>query len=199
MDNIINPHEIIVKTFTAKLALNKIFSNDNPCWLEIGFGVGKFFLTLAVKYPDVNFIGIEYSKFRYFKMKKKIVEKDLKNIRIMNVDASVGVKYLFHENTFEFVFINFPDPWPKSRHEKNRLLAPEFAVDLSRSLKPDALVRVLTDVRTYSKQISESMTGSGCFERISRFIPEIEKVTTTFQDRFESKNLPVYKMMFIKK
>ncbi len=198
MGNIINPPEIIVKTFTEKLDLPVIFGNSNPCWLEIGFGVGKFFLNLAKKYPDMNLVGIEYCKFRYLKMKKKIADLDIENIRIINVDASVGIKYLFHDNVFERVFVNFPDPWPKTRHEKYRLLGEEFVYDLSRCLKPDAKVRVLTDVESYSKKINKSMLVGGHFNHSTHFLPEIESITTTFQDRFESKNLPVYKMLFVK-
>lgn len=196
LHNSVKNHEIIVKTFTRQLDVTGMFPARQPLWIEIGFGVGKFFLSLAQAHPDINFMGIEYNLSRYYKMLDKLSVRDLHNVRLTNTDAVMSIRYLIPDQSIDRVFINFPDPWPKTKHEKNRLFSLYFIRDLARCVKPDALVRVQTDVESYANHIRDYMVLENLFETVDRFEPDIPLPATTFQDRFIGLNIPYYTMVF---
>lgn len=96
-----------------------LFPNDNEIRMEIGMGKGDFILNMALKYPNVNFIGVEkYSSVAAVAI-KKIMEYDVNNIKIFIGDALNLPEYLY--NKISIIYLNFSDPWPKARHEKRRL------------------------------------------------------------------------------
>ena len=96
-----------------------LFENSNPIHMEIGMGKGDFILNMALKYPEINFIGVEkYSSVACVAI-KKIREFDLKNLKILIMDAANLPEYLYGK--IETIYLNFSDPWPKARHEKRRL------------------------------------------------------------------------------
>ncbi len=197
--NKVNKPEIIVKTFTRQLDLNEIFDITQPVWLEIGFGVGKFFLELAQRFPEKNFLGIEHNPYRYFRLREKIMRESLTNVRIMSIDAPMTVQHLLPESSIDRVLINFPDPWPKSKHEKNRLFGLSFIRYLARCMAPNAIARIQTDVDWYAKHIGEYMLLENLFERVDRFDPDIKFPTTTFEERFIHQKIPYYPQLFQKR
>ncbi|MDX9701660.1 MAG: tRNA (guanosine(46)-N7)-methyltransferase TrmB [Candidatus Auribacterota bacterium] len=197
--NTVSEPEIIVKTFTRQVIPDEVFGSPNPVWLEIGFGVGKFFLNLAERFPDINILGIEHNPYRYFKMCEKILRLNIHNVRIINIDAPMAVRYLLPAGSLSGVFINFPDPWPKSKHEKNRLFSSFFIRDLARCMGPGAVVRIQTDVDWYAEHIAEYMLLENLFYCVERFEPDIKFPTTTFQDRFIRQGIPYYTQLFKKR
>ncbi|MDV7394695.1 hypothetical protein RZS08_25145, partial [Arthrospira platensis SPKY1] len=118
-----------------------IFGNAQPVWLEIGFGVGKFLLEMCRIFPYINFIGLENDGMRHKNMLDKLYKRGISNVRILYGDAALSVKHLFSDGSVEAVFINFPDPWPKDRHEKNRLFTVDFVRSLASILSPKGYVR----------------------------------------------------------
>ena len=102
------------------------FGNSNPLKLEIGFGMGNFLIEMAAKEPDSNFIGIDFYHKGIRKIMTRIKNLQLKNIRIVYGDIRNKLSILCQDGELETVYINFPDPWPKKRHIKRRLIRPEF-------------------------------------------------------------------------
>lgn len=196
MDNFCKKPEIILRTFATPLALKQMFGNDRPVWLEIGFGVGKFFIELAQQHRDINLLGIEQEWFRYTRLQKKIQVGSIDNTLVICTDAPLAIRYLIPDNSLDRLFINFPDPWPKSRHSKNRLFALEFIDELHRCMKPGSCVRILTDVAEYAQVIRRSMLLKDLFT-LDHEHPHDSYPTTTFQDRFSKEAIPYYPQTFI--
>ena len=88
------------------------------CALEIGFGEGEFIAEIAKESPGWNFIGIEIKYFRYKKALRLLLKEKITNVRLVHIDAAIAVEQVFADASFDRVYINFPDPWPKDRHKK---------------------------------------------------------------------------------
>lgn len=131
-------------------------------------------------------------------MLDKLYKRSISNVRILYGNAALSVKYLFSPESVEAVFINFPDPWPKDRHEKNRLFTAEFACSLASIVSPRGHVRIITDVLSYAEHIEMLMIGSRAFKKSECFEPPIQFPTTTFQDRFIEESIPFYPAVFRK-
>lgn len=99
---------------------SKVFNNDNPIYVELGTGRGKFILTLAEKYPEINFIGIEIKEEILIKAVEKAKAKGVKNIRFICMDIK-DILSVFATDEVSRIYLNFSDPWPKKRHYKRRL------------------------------------------------------------------------------
>ena len=102
----------------------KVFQNENPIHLEIGMGKGQFLINMAKTYPQINFIGMEKFASVLIRAAKKIEEEKLSNIRFICEDAK-NIEDFF-EQEITTLYLNFSDPWPKTRHAKRRLTSPEF-------------------------------------------------------------------------
>ena len=165
---------------------------DDPVgeiWLEIGFGGGEHLLAQAKRHGDVGHIGCEPFIDGVAKVLAGIEEKGLANLRLHHGDAR-DVMDQFATATIARVFILFPDPWPKTRHHKRRLIQPDFLSDLARILRPGGRVRFATDVRSYADEALVRFLADGSFEWIAetaddwRLAP-VDHVTT----RYETKQL----------
>lgn len=139
-----------------RLSGKDFFGNDNPFNIEIGIGNGEFISEYAKKYPDQNFLGFEVMK-RIFKRaitKAKQVENG--NIRLMHFDATFFVSIL-EDGCVDNFYVNFPDPWPKKKHKKRRLLKTQFIELLVRKLKPGGTLCMATDQIDYAEEIVENL------------------------------------------
>ena len=122
----------------------KKFPKNQPLWIEIGMGKGDFANKQAEINPDVNIIGIEkYSSVQIIPVKKS-EQKTKDNLRFISGDAAEILQW-FNEKSLDKIFINFPDPWPKKRHEKRRLLFHTFLNDYYKLLKPGMYIEFKTD------------------------------------------------------
>ena len=110
------------------------FGNTNPLKLEIGFGMGNFLIEMAAKEPASNFIGIDFYHKGIRKLMTRIKKLQLENIRVVYGDIRSKIPMLFKDRELNTVYINFPDPWPKKRHIKRRLMKPEFICQLAKKL-----------------------------------------------------------------
>ena len=134
----------------------------NACWLEIGFGGGEHLLWQAARYPDVGFIACEPFIDGVVKVVDGAVTSGLDNIRIHADDARDVLPWL-REASIERAFILFPDPWPKVRHHKRRLVEPRFLTALARVMAPGAELRLATDIDDYARQMLLAAKPEGSF------------------------------------
>jgi len=123
---------------------SKLFNNTNPIHIEIGMGKGQFITTLAEKYPNLNFIGIEKSEELVYKALQRIKDKELKNIYLIYENAE-NLKEVFEKGELERVYLNFSDPWVKARHAKRRLTHRRFLDIYSYIIKRGGELRFRTD------------------------------------------------------
>lgn len=131
-----------------------------PLVVEIGFGRGEFLADLAARSPEQCFVGIEYSAKRVLKLARRLARGELRNIRLLCVPAQEALNQAIPDASVSRFWINFPDPWPKKRHFKRRLVAPAFTRDLVRCMQPGAALEVATDHPGYAEWIHETLSAT---------------------------------------
>tara|TARA_R110002073_G_scaffold550_10_gene4579 strand:- start:16229 stop:16915 length:687 start_codon:yes stop_codon:yes gene_type:complete len=136
-----------------ELAFDTVFGRPGPRVLEIGFGMGQSLATMARDNPDTNFIGIEVHRPGVGRLLHSIAEHDIRNVRVYCHDAVEVLRDTIADSSLDTVQIFFPDPWHKKRHNKRRLIQPEFVALLVRKLKPGGVLHLATDWEDYAQQM----------------------------------------------
>lgn len=179
-----------------------IFSNQQPLALEIGFGMGDSLLQMAGENPDWNFIGVEVHRPGVGRILHGLAEKNLHNLKVLRWDA---VEVLEHvgENQLQRVQIYFPDPWPKARHHKRRLIQRPFIDRLHGKLARGGELHCATDWENYGQHIADVLLSDGRFENLGNeqgFAPRPSfRPETKFERRGLNLGHGVWDLRFIKK
>lgn len=139
----------------APLKFEQVFQREAPTVLEIGFGMGETTEKIALARPGDNFLGVEVFNAGVGSMLKRIEASQLQNIRIIQHDAVEVVRDMILPDSLAGVHIYFPDPWPKKRHHKRRLVQPPFVQLLASRLKPGGYIHCATDWEHYAHQMLE--------------------------------------------
>ncbi len=135
------------------LDLNAVFGREAPTILEIGFGMGETTERIALASPERNFLGVEVFNAGVGAMLKRIESSALSNVRIIQHDAVEVLRDMILPNTLAGVHIYFPDPWPKKRHHKRRLIQPALVELLASRIKPGGYLHCATDWEHYAEQM----------------------------------------------
>ncbi len=160
------------------LPLQTYFTNSAlPLEIDLGCGKGRFLLAHAAKNADVNFLGIDRMLRRIRKIDNRARRLDLDNIRLMRMEAYYAVAHLIPPEAVRTYYIFFPDPWPKARHEHNRLFNPVFVDALHRTLAPGGCVHIATDHLPYFEQLSDVFAGDVRFVETEPFAPPPDEQT----------------------
>lgn len=141
----------------------ELFGREAPLVVEIGFGMGKSFTQMAQADPNSNYLGIEVHPPGVGSALMLTEELGLKNVRIIQYDAFEIFKHHLPENSIDILQIFFPDPWPKKRHFKRRLINDEFIAMVTALIKHGGQVRLATDWEEYAMQMLEVMTRAEGF------------------------------------
>jgi len=155
------------------LDLERLFGRAAPKILEIGFGMGETTVAIAHEHPENDYLGVEVHTPGVGSLLARIAELQLGNVRIIQHDAVEVLEHMIGRDTLDGVHIFFPDPWPKKRHHKRRLIQPPLVALLASKMKPGARLHACTDWEDYAKQMLEvlvaqpalSNTASGYAER----------------------------------
>jgi len=143
-----------------------IFGNDKPLALEIGCGVGDFVVQMAVLHPELNFIALDFYNKGCIKTCKRIDKSGLPNVRVLRAEARSFLEACILPGSLQAVIINCPDPWPKLRHRKRRLVNTGFVAYLSGFLRPCADFYFATDFDDYGLDVAGFMVEQDGFENI---------------------------------
>ena len=152
------------KTFNVQTA----FGNNNPVWIDIGFGNGESLIHIAKLYPEINFVGMEVHVAGIGHLLLNIEKYDLKNIRIYQHDSTEVLQDCFSENSIDAIHIYFPDPWHKKRHHKRRLIQNGFINSLIPLMKSQAHLHIATDWQEYAEHIQQTISEVPKFENIEK-------------------------------
>lgn len=184
------------------LIWKNLFSNDNPVDCEVGFGNGEFLIHKAMEYSDRNYLGIDYSK-KYYKKAIKTVEKaHINNIRLVWIEAKAAFLILVPDKSLSHLYINFPDPWPKEKHVKNRLLDKEFFNIAATRVKNGGEVIIVTDDPFYRDFILEEVESTHLWDSLFHkgYTDELSNYyRTKYERKWRSLNKGIYYMVFQKK
>ncbi len=132
--------------------------------VDIGFGNGGFLTELARRDPGRAVVGVELSFKRVLKVARRISHSDLRNVRLLGVDAAWAVREAFEDESVESFWINFPDPWPKRRHQRRRFVNPAFVAELSRRMMVGGSLHVATDDPEYAVAIRTALDAEPLLE-----------------------------------
>jgi tRNA (guanine-N7-)-methyltransferase len=169
-----------------------LFGGQSPmalreAWLEIGFGGGEHLAGQAAKNPEAGILGAEPFLEGVAKLLTLVEEGGLGNVRIRRGDARELVEQLA-DRSIDRAFILFPDPWPKTRHRKRRLIQPDFIAGLARVMKPGARLRFATDWADYASRALADVLRDGRFDWTAERAddwrqPPLDHVTTRYQQK----------------
>lgn len=175
------------------------FGNDNPIYLEIGTGKGKFLTTLAMQNPDINYIGIEKFSSVLIRALEKQNELKLPNLVFIRMEAEY-ILDVFEAGEIDRIYLNFSDPWPKDRHAKRRLTSSQYFARYDVILKKDGVVEFKTDNAALFEFSVEEVTNSGWkLDAITRDLHNSEmnegNVMTEYEIRFSEGGTPINKLI----
>ncbi|MRR51639.1 MAG: tRNA (guanosine(46)-N7)-methyltransferase TrmB [Rhodocyclaceae bacterium] len=139
--------------------LNAIFGRDAPKILEIGCGMGETTATIAAAHPENDYLGIEVHTPGVGSLLKEIATRELTNLRVAQHDAVEVVRDMLPEGCLAGVHVFFPDPWPKARQQKRRLIQPPFVRLLASRLAPGGYIHCATDWEEYAHQMLEVLSA----------------------------------------
>jgi len=169
------------------LDLERVFGRAAPKILEIGFGMGETTAAIAAANPDKDYLGIEVHTPGVGSLLKQIEERGLRNVRVIQHDAVEVLQHMIAPATLDGVQIFFPDPWPKKRHHKRRLIQPPFVALVASRLKSGGTLHVATDWEDYAQQILEVLSAEPALENTAEgFAP---RPASRPQTKFEARGL----------
>jgi tRNA (guanine-N7-)-methyltransferase len=171
----------------APFDIDAAFARSAPKFLEIGFGMGETTAQIAAEHPQNDYLGIEVHTPGVGGLLRLIEAQRLTNIRIVQHDAVEVVTHMIPAASLSGIHVFFPDPWPKTRHHKRRLLQPVFVRLLATRLRAGAYLHVATDWEEYAAQILEVLSGEALLvNSVEGFAPRPDYRPLT---KFESRGL----------
>ena len=198
-DEILNSSKYLIKNNEEYFGKwNEYFNNSNPIYIEIGMGKGKFIIENAMKYPEINFIGIEKFDSVLARSLPKIPE-GLDNLLIIRMDA-LNIEKVFSKE-IDRIYLNFSDPWPKARHHLRRLSSKVFLEKYDNIFVNDRVIYQRTDNQGLYIYSLMSYSENGYVLSDITFDLHKDKddlITTEYEDKFSGKGMPIYAVVATK-
>lgn len=189
----LNPRE----TGFDPLNMESLFGDSNPVILEIGSGKGRFLLATAMERPSVNLIGIEKSLHYHRFIRNRFLKRDLRNVRLINHDAFVVMQKMIADASIAEVHVYFPDPWPRKRERKRRIIRPEALEEMKRILVDGGLGIYVTDHQEYFESAAPFVEAA--FPRSERRIPgPDDPPRTNYEAKYREEGRPIFEIRFWK-
>ena len=167
--------------------LREAFDRDAPLVVEIGFGNGQALAWMAANEPGTNFVGIEVHEPGVGRLLRSVADKRLDNVRVVMRDAVEVLREQTVPASIDEIRVYFPDPWPKKRHHKRRLIQPPFVALAASRLKPGGLIHLATDWQPYADWMLEVLGAEPALENLGS--PTVERPDWRPETRFEQRGL----------
>ncbi|MDR2478482.1 MAG: tRNA (guanosine(46)-N7)-methyltransferase TrmB [Treponema sp.] len=193
--------EFMLPYAEAPADLSAVFGSANPVTVEIGFGMGIATAAIAAAHPAKNYLGIEVHRPGIGRLLWEIETQKLANIKIIEHDAAEVFQRMIPPASLEAIHIFFPDPWPKKRHHKRRLVTRPFTETLARALKNGGYLYMVSDWEDYCLWALEELTQTdGLVNQYEVFAPPQQwRPRTKFEHKGLAKNHQVRELFFIRK
>ncbi len=180
---------------TAEIASRLLPVDDVPVALDIGCGKGRFLCARAAAYPDTWFIGIDCMMSRLRRLARRAGRENLRNIRLWHIRAHETLLFLLPSFSISVCTVFFPDPWPKRRHHRRRLITPLFLEALANAMIPGGLVFLATDDAGYHRWITRVFGTHAAFQPYPALVVSAEQ-QTDFERLFIEKKCPIYRCAY---
>jgi tRNA (guanine-N7-)-methyltransferase len=175
-------------TILERLSLVELFQKTQPLEVELGCGDASFLATQAKRQPEHNFLGVERLLGRIRKLDRKGRRAGLANLRGVRIESAYFLEYLLPPHSAAALHIYFPDPWPKRKHWKNRLVNERFPRLAHQALAPDGVVYLRTDDRVYFEQMTGVFMSSSLFRPVATPL-ELSALLTDFEIGFQARGV----------
>jgi tRNA (guanine-N7-)-methyltransferase len=169
-------------------------SSTRPLVLEIGSGMGDTTVEVAAAHPEVDFVAVEVHGPGVGSLLNAIEKQGLKNLRVIRHDAIEVLENMVADQSLAAIHLFFPDPWPKKRHHKRRMVQPAFAALVARKLKAGGILHAATDWPDYAEQIAAVFAEDELFEEAERGL--VKRPVTKFESRGRRLGHPVRDLLF---
>jgi tRNA (guanine-N7-)-methyltransferase len=173
-----------------------VFGRSAPLHLEVGFGDGRYTAARAKAEPEMDTVGLELSGASVLRALRRFRRDGIQNVRILKAPAEVAVRQLFAPHTLASITVNFPDPWPKDRHEHHRLLRVPFFQLAATRLQPGGEVRLASDHLPYVEFARAQALASGVARLVERPVPEAV-FETKYALKWRGQGKPLYYQVFV--
>ena len=189
---VVNPRE----TGFVLLDFRDLFGNGNQVIVEIGSGKGRFLIASAQEQPDRNFIGIEKSLHYHRLIRERVAGRSLRNVRLINHDAFLVLQKMFADASVSELHIYFPDPWPRKREQKRRIIRPEVLAEMRRVLVDGGSGVYVTDHREYFEAAAPLIAQY--FESEARVPGPDDPPRTNYEAKYRAQGREIYEVRFRK-
>lgn len=184
--------------------IKELFGNQNPLHIEIGTGKGRFIMELAALHPDINYIGIEKYSSVLLRALQKMEQNELPNLKFIRMDAE-NIMNVLGEGEADRIYLNFSDPWPKSRHAKRRLPSKEFLQRYDVILNKEGKIEFKTDNKGLFDFALEQLPLAGweaekvTFDLHHDNEMNIGNIMTEYEEKFSAQGVPICKYIIYRK
>lgn len=182
-------------SWQEEINLEKFFGRKAPTILEIGFGMGHALVAMAKQYPEHNFLGIEVYSPGVMALLKDLEKYQLTNVRVWHEDVTNVLKVL-PDNSLEKVLLFFPDPWPKRKHHKRRLVQNEFVDILKNKLIISGILHIASDWEDYAQHVLKIMNQSNNFTTIDN--QNFVRPPTKFEQKGKKLGHQIWDLVFVR-
>nr|VFK53657.1 MAG: tRNA (guanine-N(7)-)-methyltransferase [Candidatus Kentron sp. TUN] len=192
-----------IETENQVLDLDAIFGRQAPRYLEIGFGMGDGLVEMAMAHPQCDYLGVEVYEPGIGRLIHQLSHKDLTNVRIIRGDAVEMLETCIAPHALNGIFLYFPDPWPKKRHHKRRIIQPDFmSLVCTRIVVPEGRFEIATDWEDYAIHILETLEAEPRLRNLAgpgRFSTRPEhRPLTKFERRGEGLGHQIWDLVFVR-
>lgn len=196
-DFLLEHEDIVSIDLSRKGNIQSWFDKVQPIHIEVGSGMGRFITEMAKANPGINYIGIERDKNVMIRIVEKAIEQNINNLRLLTIDAE-HLTELFNHGEIDRIYLNFSDPWPKTRHAKRRLTHANFLKVYEAILKEDGEIHFKTDNQGLFEFSIESMSQYGMFlKNINLNLHENEpedNIKTEYEEKFSAKGFRINRL-----
>ena len=196
------PNGVTAEQLSKPIDWAAMFGNANPVEIEIGSGKGTFITEQARSRPDVNFFGIEWARWYWRYTSDRLRRHGCTNARAIRAEAGFFLDEFVPADSLSVLHIYFPDPWPKARHNKRRLIQPSFMPKVRRVLRPGGMLKIVTDHADYWAHIEPTVRACDWLDVIDYSRPgsanEGEYVGTNFERKYAREGRPFYAIAGVK-
>jgi tRNA (guanine-N7-)-methyltransferase len=166
-----------------------IFGDQRPLILEIGFGNGDNLVDLALAHPNQGYIGVDVYRPGAGRLMLALDRLEINNVRILLQDAAEVLLHRFAKHSLDSILIYFPDPWPKKRHHKRRILCPDFLHNLALCLKPRGFLHIATDCNHYGQTILEYLALEPLLTNLAPLDKDVEPLHRRTITKYEARGI----------